>query len=209
MFFRLSGSRLMVPDAQLIYVVDDDDAVRDSLGLLSEAAGYKVELFETAAAALRALSWQQPHCIVTDVRMPEIDGPEFQRRLVEAGRKIPVIVITGHADVPLAVQVMKAGAVEFLENPFSDDTCLGSIKSALAVWGSPDSELERRLVFLTARERQVLDLLVVGHPNKAIAYRLDISSRTVENHRAHVMRKMQVRSLPELVRIIMRAGSQP
>ncbi len=199
----------MISDAQLIYVVDDDDAVRDSLGLLSEAAGYKVELFETAAAALRALSWQQPHCIVTDVRMPEIDGPEFQRRLVEAGRKIPVIVITGHADVPLAVQVMKAGAVDFIEKPFSDDTILGSIKSALAVWGSPDSELERRLVSLTARERQVLDLLVVGHPNKAIAYRLDISSRTVENHRAHVMRKMQVRSLPELVRIVMRAGIQP
>lgn len=200
---------LTTVEAKLIYVIDDDEAVRESLGLLLEAAGYKTELFGTAASALEAIASHRPHCIVTDVRMPGIDGLEFQQRLAESGSKAAVIVITGHADVPLAVRAMKAGAADLIEKPFSDESILSSIQSALAVVPAPDPELETRLASLTSREREVLDLLVAGHSNKAAACRLEISSRTVENHRAQVMRKMRVASLPELVRILMRAGIQP
>src|SRR5690606_17497697 len=120
---------------------------------------------------------------------------------------VPVIVMTGHADVPLAVRAMKAGAADFIEKPFTDDQILASIAAALSVpGGEPDPELAAQVESLTPRERDVLDLLVVGHPNKVIAHRLDISPRTVEIHRAHVMEKMRARSLPELVRLAMRAG---
>jgi two-component system response regulator FixJ len=195
---------------KLVYIVDDDEAVRDSLGLLLESAGHLVEAFEAAAEALASCRTRLPGCIVTDVRMPEMDGLEFQERLVAAGIEVPVIVMTGHADVPLAVRAMKAGAVDFIEKPFQDEAILGSIETAMKRQSrAADPALMERLESLTPREREVLELLVIGHPNKVIAHRLDISPRTVEIHRAHVMEKMKAKSLPELVRTAMQAGVMP
>lgn len=200
----------MPPPSKLIFIVDDDEAVRDSLELLLDSAGHAVKAFEAARDALEACRAQAPACIVTDVRMPEMDGLVFQEELAAAGIQVPVVVMTGHADVPLAVRAMKAGAVDFIEKPFGDEVILGSIAGALK--RAPrvaDRELVGRLDSLTPREREVLELLVVGHPNKVIAHRLDISPRTVEIHRAHVMEKMKARSLPELVRTAMQAGVTP
>jgi two-component system response regulator FixJ len=199
-----------MPQDRLIYIVDDDDAVRDSLSLLLESSGHKVTAFEAAAAALAACAAHRPDCVITDVRMPEMDGLEFQERLRRDGIETPVIVMTGHADVPLAVRAMKAGAVDFIEKPFSDEVLLASIGAALARGGRQgDPVVDARLESLTPRERDVLELLVVGHPNKVIAHRLEISPRTVEIHRARVMEKMQARSLPELVRMAIQAGIGP
>jgi two-component system, LuxR family, response regulator FixJ len=200
----------MTKEDKVLYVVDDDEAVRHSLALLLESAGHRVEVFEAAADALRACKAARPACIITDVRMPEMDGLEFQERLVADRIDAPVIVMTGHADVPLAVRAMKAGAADFIEKPFSDGVILASIETAIAkAWKVVDPQLNARLESLTPREREVLELLVVGHPNKVIGHRLDISPRTVEIHRARVMDKMQARSLPELVRIAMHAGVTP
>jgi len=199
----------------LIYIVDDDDGVRDSLSLLIETAGFAVAAFETAPAALDRCRTQLPACILTDVRMPGMDGLEFQQKLIESGIDVPVIVMTGHGEVPLAVRAMKAGASDFVEKPFTDDVILESIAQAIEkgrarVAKKPvDAALQRRLESLTARERDVLNLLVAGDPNKVIAYRLDISPRTVEIHRARVMEKMQAKSLPELVWMAMELGVLP
>lgn len=199
-----------MPADRLVFVVDDDEAVRDSLELLLEAAGHSVKVFEAALDALDACRARPPACIVTDVRMPEMDGLEFQEKLAATGVHVPVIVMTGHADVPLAVRAMKAGAVDFIEKPFGDETILASIEGALKRRSRvADSGLVERLESLTPREREVLELLVIGHPNKVIAHRLDISPRTVEIHRAHVMEKMKAKSLPELVRTAMQAGITP
>jgi two-component system, LuxR family, response regulator FixJ len=195
-----------------IYVVDDDDAVRDSLALLLESAGLRVEAFAGAAEVLARCRKERPACVVTDVRMPEIDGLELQRRLAELYAQLPVIVITGHGDVPLAVEAMKAGAVDFIEKPFSDDVILSSIEAALmrpqrsGRTGVVSGEIAERVGRLTPRERDVFHQLIVGHPNKVIAYNLGISARTVEIHRARVMEKMEVRSLPELVRLAIDGG---
>jgi two-component system response regulator FixJ len=200
----------MPPEDKLVYIVDDDEAVRDSLALLLESAGHLVEAFEAAAEALASCRTRLPACIVTDVRMPEMDGLEFQERLAGAGIDVPVIVMTGHADVPLAVRAMKAGAVDFIEKPFSDDAIIASIETALKRPSrAADPAIMERVESLTPREREVMELLVVGHPNKVIAHRLDISPRTVEIHRAHVMEKMKAKSLPELVRTAMQAGVAP
>ena len=199
-----------MPADRLVYIVDDDEAVRDSLQLLLESAGHVVQAFEAAADALSSCRTRAPACIVTDVRMPEMDGLEFQEKLAAGGIHVPVIVMTGHADVPLAVRAMKAGAVDFIEKPFGDDTILASIENALKRKPQvTDPALMERLGSLTPREREVLELLVTGHPNKVIAHRLDISPRTVEIHRAHVMEKMKAKSLPELVRTAMQAGVTP
>jgi len=193
-----------------IYVVDDDDAVRDSLALLLEAAGLRVEAFAAGAAVLSRCREQRPACVVTDVRMPEMDGLELQRRLAELHPQLPVIIVTGHADVPLAVQAMKAGAADFIEKPFSDEVILASIETALKRQGGAAAGaggvFGERFGRLTPRERDVFHQLIVGHPNKVIAYNLNISARTVEIHRARVMEKMQVRNLPELVRLAIEAG---
>lgn len=201
----------MMPADRLVFIVDDDEAVRDSLQLLLESAGHVVHAFEAARDALESCRGRLPACIVTDVRMPEMDGLEFQEKLAAGGFHIPVIVMTGHADVPLAVRAMKAGAVDFIEKPFGDDTILASIEGALKrkPQATTDPALVERLDSLTPREREVLELLVIGHPNKVIAHRLDISPRTVEIHRAHVMEKMKAKSLPELVRTAMQAGVTP
>ncbi len=195
---------------RLVYIIDDDEAVRDSLSLLLESAGHLVEAFEAAADALESCQSRLPACIITDVRMPEMDGLEFQEKLAGRRIEVPVIVMTGHADVPLAVRAMKAGAVDFIEKPFTDDAILASIEAAITRPSrAVDPALLDRLESLTPREREVLELLVVGHPNKVIAHRLNISPRTVEIHRAHVMEKMRAKSLPELVRTTMQAGVTP
>ena len=189
---------------KLIYVVDDDEAVRDSLAMLLESADLDVAVFDGAPAALAACRKRRPDCIVTDVRMPQMNGLEFQEELSRNYVDIPVIVMTGHADVPLAVRAMKAGAVDFIEKPFPDDVILASVVVAMSRKARDvDPRIQQRLDSLTPRERDVLLLVVAGHPNKVIAHQLDISARTVEVHRARVMDKMEARSLPELVRLSM------
>lgn len=195
----------------LIHVVDDDASVRDSLTLLLESAGFRVRAYESALRFLAAASPGGVGCVLTDVQMPELNGLELQRQMVAQGVGLPVIVMTGHGDVPIAVQALKAGATDFLEKPFDDEQLLSAIKGAIAVSqrASDDAtavaEISARLATLTPREREVLDRLVAGQPNKTIAYDLGSSPRTVEVHRARVMEKMQARSLAELVRMTIAA----
>ena len=199
-----------------VHVVDDDEAVLDSLKFLLESAGFAVRTHASASSFLAAAGEQGDGCVVTDVRMPEMDGLELQRRLARVGNPMPVIVMTGHADVPLAVGAMKSGAVDFLEKPFDDEQLLAAVRNALAASERAHQEheavaaAEARLATLTPREREVLDQLVMGKANKVIAYDLGASPRTIEVHRARVMEKMGVRSLPELVRMtlaVQRAAS--
>ena len=199
-------------EAPLVHVVDDDASVRDSLALLLESAGFSVRSYDSAAAFLQAASDRTAGCVLTDVQMPELNGLELQRRMGELGIRLPVIVMTGHGDVPLAVGAMKAGVRDFIEKPYDDETMLGAIRTALALEGRSQAhaeeraELARRVESLSPRERQVLDGLVAGKANKVIAYDLDISPRTVEIYRAHVMTKMQAQSLSEVVRMALVAG---
>jgi two-component system response regulator FixJ len=202
----------MKPKAAKVYIVDDDDAVRDSLGFQLEMAGYAVTGYASGLDFLRDAPTLASGCLILDVRMPEIDGLELQSRLNDLELNFPTIVITGHGDVPLAVRAMKAGAVDFVEKPFSEDALLESISSALQPTrrsGTKDqlAEIaENRIALLSGREREVLEGLVAGSPNKVIAYELNLSPRTVEVHRARVMDKMQARSLSELVRLALAAG---
>ncbi|MER9670216.1 response regulator FixJ [Mesorhizobium sp. M0203] len=194
-------------DSHLVHVVDDDVDVRKSLGFLLATADFAVRLYESATAFLATATSSLDGCIVTDVRMPGIDGIEFLRQLRTRGHTIPVIVMTGHADVALAVQAMKEGAADFIEKPFDDEVLIEAIRSALDNRNQADAthpqsvEIRGRLAALSERERQVLDGLVSGLPNKAIAYDLGISPRTVEIHRANVMSKMAASSLSHLVRM--------
>ncbi|HLZ66694.1 MAG TPA: response regulator FixJ [Aliidongia sp.] len=196
-----------MPDVQIVHIVDDDDTVRRSLAFLLEAAGFTVQTHASGVAFLDAAAGLGPGCVLTDVRMPEMDGLELQRQLIERGISLPVIVMTGHGDVPIAVQALKAGAVDFIEKPFSDDVLLTAIGAALRRNRADlknqqeTTNLTARLELLTPREREVLFGLVAGHPNKTIAYDLGISARTVEVHRARVMEKMHARSLSDLVRM--------
>ena len=198
-----------------VYVIDDDPAMRDSLDFLLGSAGFSVRLFDSAQIFLNELPKLEPGCIVTDIRMPGIDGMELLRKLNAASgaaRKLPVIVMTGHGDVPLAVEAMKLGALDFLEKPFEDDRLIGMIESALSQnEGDSKSEaltadMAARVASLTQRERQVMQGLVSGQSNKVIAREYDISPRTVEVYRANVMTKMQAGNLSELVRFAIRAG---
>jgi two-component system response regulator FixJ len=192
-----------------VFVVDDDDAMRDSLDFLLSSAGCAVRTFETAERLLEALTDGNCGCVVSDVRMPGIDGLELLRRIKAARPGLPVVIITGHGDVPLAVEAMKLGAADFVEKPFDDERLLGVVQVALA--GAPRdpdpaNEIGARVASLSPRERQVLDGLVGGLSNKAIARNYDISPRTVEVYRANLMAKMQAGSLSDLVRMAMRAG---
>jgi two-component system response regulator FixJ len=194
-----------------IFVVDDDEAVRDSLALLLETVGLTVEPFASAADVLARCQTERPACVITDVRMPGMDGLELQKALSKLHADVPVIVVTGHGDVPLAVQAMKAGAVDFIEKPFSDDVILASIEAAarsrhVKKAGGASDIVGKRIARLTPREIEVFQELILGHPNKVIAYHLNISARTVEIHRARVMEKMEARSLPELVRMAIEGG---
>jgi two-component system response regulator FixJ len=190
-----------------VHVVDDDVAVRKSLAFLLASEGISVRLHESATGFLDDAPGIEAGCIVTDVRMPGIDGIELIRRLKERGIALPVIVMTGHADVPMAVEAMKEGAVDFLEKPFGDEVFLAAVRSALARQernshhGTQVAEIQGRFDALSERERQVLEGLVAGKANKVIAYDLGISPRTVEIYRANVMAKMQAKSLSELVRL--------
>jgi two-component system, LuxR family, response regulator FixJ len=201
----------MAADA-IVHVIDDDEAVRQSIEFLLRTSGVTARTYDCASAFLDVLETIESGCIITDVRMPGISGIDLLRHLGEMQIRIPVIVITGHGDVPLAVEAMKSGAVDFLEKPFEDDLLLRSVRSALnrsqenAARDAERAEVEARLATLTNRERDVLEGLVAGKPNKIIAFDLAISPRTVEIYRANVMTKMQAASLSELVRITLVAG---
>lgn len=196
-----------------VYVIDDDEAMRDSLEFLLNSADFEVTLFESAQAFLDRLSGLEFGCVVSDVRMPGIDGIEMLRRLRGLNCRLPVVIMTGHGDVPLAVEAMKLGAVDFLEKPFDDDLLIAMVDSGLkraepeARNESATREVVERVATLSPRERQVMDGLVAGLSNKAIAREYDISPRTIEVYRANVMTKMQAGSLSELVRLAMRAGA--
>jgi two-component system response regulator FixJ len=196
-----------------VYVIDDDEAMRHSLEFLLSSIDFEVALFESAQAFLDKLGSLDFGCVVSDIRMPGIDGMELLRRLKAGNSRFPVIIMTGHGDVPLAVEAMKLGAVDFLEKPFDDDLLIGMIDSGLKR-AEPEArneavtrEIAERVATLSPRERQVMDGLVAGLSNKAIAREFDISPRTIEVYRANVMTKMQAGSLSELVRLAMRAGA--
>jgi two-component system response regulator FixJ len=202
----------MPPDSAVVHVIDDDEAVRQSLAFLLRANAIAVETYESGVAFLGAAPHLKSGCVITDVRMPEISGIDLLRRLKELRAPLPVIVITGHGDVPLAVEAMKFGAADFLEKPFGDDVLLTAVRSAL---NRQDSDSKRqaeriavdgRLAGLSNREREVLEGLVAGRANKQIAFDLGISPRTVEIYRANLMTKMQAASLSELVRMALTAG---
>lgn len=196
----------------MVHVIDDDDAVRDSLSFLLSSAKIPAATYPSATAFLASVGKDASGCVVTDIRMPEMTGLELLQRLNADGFRLPVIVVTGHADVPLAVEAMKLGAADFLEKPFNEDSLLAAIRAALGRQqhdGERDSQQARvraLIATLSAREKQVLDGLVAGHPNKTIAFDLGISPRTVEIYRANVMTKMQAGSLSELVRMALTAS---
>lgn len=196
-----------------VYVIDDDEAMRDSLDFMLGTADFHVTLFESAHNFLDTLSSIEFGCVVSDVRMPGIDGIELLKRLKASPSLLPVVIMTGHGDVPLAVEAMKLGAVDFLEKPFEDDRLIGMIEAALrrAEPGAKSEaitlEIASRIATLSPRERQVMDGLIAGLSNKLIAREYDISPRTIEVYRANVMTKMQAASLSELVRLAMRAGA--
>jgi two-component system, LuxR family, response regulator FixJ len=198
-----------------VYVIDDDAAMRDSLDFLLSSAGFNVRLFDSAQIFLNALPDIAVGCVVTDIRMPGMDGMELLRQLnsISNSRRLPVIVMTGHGDIPLAVEAMKLGALDFLEKPFEDERLIGMIEAALSESESGargeaiTADMAARVTSLTQRERQVMQGLVTGQSNKVIAREYDISPRTVEVYRANVMTKMQAGSLSELVRFAIRAGA--
>ena len=201
----------MTSNNAVVHLVDDDESVRQSVAFLLATAGFAVRVHESGSALLDAIATLQPGCVVSDVRMPGIDGLELQRRLKAEGVRLPVVVMTGHADVQLAVQAMKDGAIDFIEKPFDDEALIAAVRTALkqgSVGEGRQAEANAtgaKLASLSGRERQVLDGLLAGHPNKTIAYDLQISARTVEVHRANVMKKMGASSLSELVRMVLRA----
>ena len=192
-----------------VFVIDDDDAVRSSLRLLFKSWGLDAVLAASADEFLAGYDVERPGCIVLDVRMPGMSGLELQQRLNTLGATIPIIFITGHGDVPMAVEAMQAGAFDFLQKPFRDDDLLERVRRALEHDATQRARLEARqgtrgrLATLTPRERDVLDLVVVGKANKVIAADLGLSQRTVEIHRARVMEKMDAASLAQLVRMVL------
>lgn len=202
----------MPSDADIVHVVDDDEAMRDSMAFLLRAENFQVQTYADATAFLNALPQIKGGCVVTDVRMPGMSGIELLQRLRELKVSVPIIVVSGHGDVPLAVEAMKTGALDFIEKPFDDDVFLRAVRTALSAH-AVDSQREAqkttinsRLESLSNREREVLEGLVAGHPNKTIAYDLGISPRTVEIYRANVMEKMQAGSLSNLVRMALVGG---
>lgn len=202
----------MPSDADIVHVVDDDEAMRDSMAVLLRAANFQVQTYADATDFLNALPQIKAGCVVTDVRMPGMSGIELLQRLRELKVSLPVIVVSGHGDVPLAVEAMKTGALDFIEKPFDDDVFLRAVRTALGAQAvdsqrqAQKATINSRLESLSNREREVLEGLVAGHPNKTIAYDLGISPRTVEIYRANVMEKMQARSLSDLVRMALVGG---
>ncbi|MBU6464249.1 MAG: response regulator [Bradyrhizobium sp.] len=199
-------------DKTVIHVIDDDAAMRDSLAFLLDVNGYEPQVYESADAFLKGTSADVVKCVISDIRMPGMTGVELVRKLKGSGSICPVILITGHGDVSLAVEAMKAGAVDFIEKPFDDKALLGAIRSALEArsadpeGSSVRTEAEARLADLSPRERDVLQGLVAGKINKVIAHDLSISPRTVEVYRANLMAKTGSRSMSELMRLALAAG---
>jgi FixJ family two-component response regulator len=203
------------PPDPLVFVVDDEPAIRDSLALLLRSVGLPTRTFESAQAFLDAFQPVPNSCLLADVRMPGMSGLELQERLRDRGERLPVIVLTGHGDIAMAVRAMKAGAADFIEKPYNDQVLIDAVHRALAEARAPQGAaspgadragIEARMATLSPREREVMQLVVEGRPNKVIATRLGLSTRTVEVHRAKVMEKMAARSLAELVRMALAAG---
>jgi len=201
-----------MPSKGKVYVIDDDEAMRDSLNFLLASTGFDVVLFESAQIFLDALPGLAFGCVLSDVRMPGIDGIELLKRMKARNSPLPIVIMTGHGDIPLAVEAMKLGAVDFLEKPFDDDRLVAMIETAIrraepaAKSEALTQDIVARVATLSPRERQVMDGLIAGLSNKLIARDYDISPRTIEVYRANVMTKMQANSLSELVRLAMRAG---
>jgi two-component system response regulator FixJ len=202
----------MTDALRTVHIVDDDEAIRQSVGFLLRKAGYAVEAYPAGTQFLKSVTRETRGCVLLDVRMPDLDGLEVQARLTQNGIALPVIMLTGHGDVTLAVRAIKAGAIEFLEKPFERTALLAAIETALAHAARSDREqlaaadARVRLAALTPRERDVLDGMVRGRPNKLIAYDLAIATRTVEVHRANLMDKLAARSLSDVLRIAFSAG---
>jgi two-component system, LuxR family, response regulator FixJ len=200
------------PQKPTVFIVDDDAAVRDALKFLMRSVGHTVETFASALDFLNAYSDDRPGCLVLDIRMPGLSGLELQDKLVEQRAIVPIIFITGHGDVPMAVEAMQAGAMDFIQKPFRDQDLLDRINQALEKDAAnrqvlrEANAIRERLVSLTPREREVMDLVVQGKANKVIAGDLDLSQRTVEIHRARVMEKMNASSLAHLVRMVIEVG---
>jgi len=196
-----------VASEAFVHVIDDDEGVRESLAFLLETADFQVRTYDSATRFLDQLASVEPGCIITDIRMPEMSGLELIRQLNERGVRLPVIVITGHGDVPLAVEAMRAGVADFIEKPFSDATILAALRQAMdqgrdqIALAAERAAVAQRIDSLSTRERQVLNGLVAGQANKVVALELGISPRTVEVYRANLMSKMQASSLSELVRM--------
>jgi two-component system, LuxR family, response regulator FixJ len=192
---------------KIVHVVDDDNSVRRSVGFMLKTSGYRVHAYSAGAEILKASKTLEPGCILLDIRMPGMDGLEVQKALREAGVSLPVIIMTGHGDVPLSVKAMKAGAIDFIEKPFEKDVLLAALEQGFGTLRRVGAGRERandavvRLQVLTPREKEVLEGLAEGFPNKTIAYDLGISPRTVEIHRANLMTKLGVRSLSEALRL--------
>lgn len=199
-------------DNRLVHIVDDEDAIRRSASFMLKTSGYTVQTWPSGVAFLKDLRRVDEGCILLDIRMPEMDGLAVQQALVERGVTMPVIILTGHADVTIAVRAMKAGAVDFLEKPFEKAVLLAAIENAFARLDASENVVARSaearvlLGVLTPREREVLEGLAQGLPNKTIAYDLGISPRTVEVHRANLMAKLDVRSLSDALRLAFAAG---
>jgi two-component system response regulator FixJ len=199
-------------DKRLIHVVDDEESIRRSAKFMLSTSGFAVETWESGVAFLKDVRHAEPGCVLLDVRMPEMDGLQVQQELHQRGVTMPVIILTGHGDVSTAVRAMKEGAVDFIEKPFEKTVLLAAIETAFerldnaAASETQGVEAEVMLAKLTPREREVLEGLAKGFPNKTIAYDLNISSRTVEVHRANVMSKLEVRSLSDALRIAFAAG---
>lgn len=196
----------------VVHIVDDEEVVRNSLAFLLQTSGFAVRVHETATDFLKLAPTISNGCLITDLRMPDMDGVELLRRLRAAGALLPAIVVTGHGDVQMAVEAMKNGALDFIEKPFADDVLIDSIARAVSRAAEQHhssaaaEQLRSRLDTLSERERQVLGGVVAGQANKTIAFNLGISPRTVEVYRAGLMAKMQARSLADLVRMVMDAG---
>jgi RNA polymerase sigma factor (sigma-70 family) len=197
--------------APTVFIVDDDAAIRFAMQALMDSVNLNHEIFASADEFLEKITSQRPGCLVLDIRMPGLGGLELQDELIRRGNTLPIIFITGHGDVPMAVEAMQKGAVDFIQKPFRDQELLDRIRQALATDEERREEQQQhvevanRLERLTNREREVFDLVVTGKPNKVIAYELGVSQRTVEIHRARVMEKMQARSLADLVKMHMSA----
>jgi FixJ family two-component response regulator len=212
--FNRNNPKAADNDSPLVYLVDDDDAIRDSLGLLLRSVGLECAVYASALEFLEAYDDDRHSCLVADIRMPGLSGLELQQRLAEQHSDIPIIFITGHGDVPMAVTAMKSGAADFIQKPFRDQDLIDRIHKALAQdqerrsSRAQEKTIRERIATLTPREVEVMQRVVKGQANKVIAMDLGVSQRTVELHRARVMRKLKMRSLAELVSAVGKLGEQ-